>query len=135
MLSLIKVGSCVWEEDLKKEGTNSDLERIVSEVSKVELNDVTLSLQSLKLCTQIGGYIVKSHVVRKKPDCATCKKCLLHANELHTEYLNLVSRRGLKVPSLELLHYTATSFGILKLIEALVRDSNVGKRYACEHIF
>ena len=78
---------------------------------------------------------MKSLLERKKPDCAECKKCLVdHGNELHTEYLNLVSRGGLKVPSLELLHYTATSFGILDLIESLVRNSNVGERYACEHI-
>ena len=42
--------------------------------------------------------------------------------------------RGLKVPTLELLHYNATSFRILELNESLVWNSNIGKRYACEHV-
>ena len=41
---------------------------------------------------------------------------------------------GLKVPSLELLHYISALFGILQIVDPLVRKSNCRERIACEHI-
>lgn len=133
--SLLKAGFNTWEEDLNDDNINTDLNRLVSEVRLMNLQDISLSDQSLKVCAYIGGFIVRRLVEKKKPDCKECKTNLLdHGNLLHTEYVNLVSRGGLKVPSLELLHYTASVFGILEAIEPMVRNSNCVDRYACEHL-
>ena len=135
LLSLLKVGINVWEEDLSDDTINSGLDALSAEVSKMDFNDVTLSAQSMKVCAHIGGYIVKELLEKKKPACSSCKSSLLHhGNELHTEYLNLLSRGGLRTPSLELLQYASSLFGILELIDPLVRKYNVGERFACEHL-
>ena len=135
--SLLKVGVNIWEEDLKDDTVDSDLNSLVLEASKMDFTDVSLSPQSMKVCAHIGGYVVKSLLETKKnkSDCVNCKACLVdHGNELHTEYVNLLSRGGLKVPSLELLHYISSLFGILELVDPLVRKSNCRERIACEHI-
>lgn len=135
LLSLLKIGINIWEEDLKDDTINSGLDALISEVSKMDFSDVTLSSQSMKVCAHIGGYIVKELLQTKKLDCSACKSCLRdHGNELHTEYLKLLSRGGLRTPSLELLHYASSLFGILELTDPLVRKSNVAERFACEHI-
>ena len=81
---------------------------------------------------------MQSLLERKSPNCSSCKDCkstlVEHGNELHTEYLRLVLCGGLKIPSLELLHYTTSVFGILQRVEEMVRKSNVGERVACEHL-
>jgi len=93
LLSLLKVGINVWDEDLSDDTINSGLDALSSEVSKMDFTDVTLSAQSMKVCAHIGGYIVKALLEKKKVHCSACKSSLLdHGNELHTEYLNLLSR-------------------------------------------
>ena len=135
LLSLLKIGINIWEEDLKDDTINSGLDALISEVSKMDFSDVTLSFQSMKVCAHIGGYIVKELLQTKKLDCSACKSYLRdHGNELHTEYLKLLSRGGLRTPSLELLHYASSLFGIMELTDPLVRKSNVAEHFACEHI-
>ena len=58
-----------------------------------------------------------------------------HNNEINTEYLKLVSRGGLKIPSSSLLHYTASTFGMLQMLEPVLRRYEVNERSACEHLF
>ena len=65
MLSLLKIAINIWEEDLKDDRINSGLDKLVSEVSKIELHDITLSPESMKVCAYIGGYVVKSLIEKK----------------------------------------------------------------------
>ena len=58
-----------------------------------------------------------------------------HNNEINTKYLKLLSRGGLKIPSSSLLHYSASTFGMLQMLEPVLRRYNVNERRACEHLF
>ncbi len=147
LTSLLKVGINTWEENLKDDRLNEDLDKLVSEVRSMELHDVQLTDKSMEVSAYIGGYIVKALVKnnnksknnnsnnKKMSSCSDCKTRLLNQrSEEHTEYLRLVSRGGLKIPSLSLIQYTSAVFGMLQEIEPLVQKSNVSERHACEHL-
>ena len=141
MTSLLKAGINVWDEDLKDESQDRDLERLVIEASEMKFEDIQLKEDSMEVVAYIGGYIIKSLLEafdRQKPrvDCSLCKMFLLHHNnEINTEYLKLVSRGGLNIPSSSLLHYSASTFGMLQMLEPVLRRYNVNERRACEHLF
>ena len=137
MTSLLKAGINVWEEDLKDETHDQDLEKLVLEASKMRFDEITLKKESMEVVAYIGGYIVKSLLDKEKNStCSACKTCLLdHDNEINTEYLRLVSRGGLRTPSSALMQYTGSMFGMLQMLEPVIRKFNVNERRACERLF
>ena len=90
----------------------------------------------MEICAYIGGYIIKSLMEKENiSKCSLCKTFLIdHCNEINTEYLRLVSRGGLRVPSQDLMDYTVPMFGMLEMLEPIMRKYNVNERRACEKI-
>ena len=132
-ISLLMEGVNAWEEDLKIDVQNSDLKKLESEVVGIQFQEIELSEKSREVSTYIGGYIVRSILGKEK--CKICKTCLVnHSNEEDMQYVCLVSRGGLRKPSVELSQYTSTMFGMLQIIDPIVRKSSVGERTACEHL-
>ena len=136
-ISMLKAGINAWEEDVKDDTHDNELKKLVIEAEKLPFDEVHLMKESMEVCALIGGYVIKSLLDKEKNSkCVTCKTCLVdHGNEINTEYLRLVSRGGLRIPSLDLLEYTAQMFGILQLLEPVLRKYTVNERSACEHIF
>ena len=62
MTSLLKAGINFWDEDLKDETHDRELERLVMEVREMKFEDIELKEDSMEVVAYIGGYIVKSLV-------------------------------------------------------------------------
>ena len=137
MTSLLKAGVNIWEEDLKDESQDRELEKLVTEASKMQFEGIQLKEESMQVVAYIGGYIIKSLLDKKIcSKCSLCKMFLLdHDNQINSEYLHLVSRGGLRIPSASLVHYPATTFGMLQMLEPVIRKYDVNDWRACEHLF
>ena len=113
-----KGGNRFWEDDVKKEvfkATDHDaLESFHVEVSEMynEIAAAQLSQDTRLVSQNIAGYIARQ--IQKRFACEECSNKVeaTDKNTIHSAYINLLSRGGLKHPSESLADFVATSFAI-----------------------
>ena len=116
--SLIKADVNFWKEDLKPEEyeifdeIDDVLEPYANNISEFRLDN-----DSSDVATTISGYIAKKLIKRSK--CDICKKKLKSNSEdlCNDEYLQLLLRGGLFVPSRVLADYVCNYFAALDYVE------------------
>lgn len=116
--SLIKADVNFWKEDLKPEE-----DEIFDEIDDVlepyanNISECTLDKDISEVATTISGYIAKKLIKISK--CDICKEKLKSNNEdlCNDEYLQLLSRGGLFVPSRALADYVCNCFAALDYVE------------------
>ena len=136
---IIKVKSLVQEgfdiDDTVKLSENNapDLQLLENTVEPVttDVDRLCLSEQTREISNHIAGY-----VAYKLKDCCNgcCDKGLVIEHSAGGRYHQLLSRGGLKVPSLGLSNYVASGFAILDACSDSIRRSLLPARKAGEHI-
>ena len=117
--SLIKEDVNFWEEDLHPDSFHfeNEMEEKLSD-RREELSECILDKDSLEVATTIAGYVGKK--LEKRSKCLQCKdKLKVKDDDLQNDqYLSLLSRGGLFVPSKKLAEFVCSCFAILDLVEA-----------------
>ena len=132
--NLLKESVDIFGEDLRKENMDESLSILVDD----ELNALSSDLESCMLNEEgaevaalIAGYISK--VIFDKSKCEVCKILLITVNSdsSKSNYLNKLSRGGLVIPSIDLLHYV---FAILDCISDIIKKSSLPERKLVEYL-
>ena len=124
--TMVKEGINFWEDDVKKEvfkATDHDaLESFHVEVSEMfnEIAAAQLSQDTRLVSQNIAGYIARQ--IQKRFDCEECSNKVeaTDKNTIHSAYINLLSRGGLKHPSESLADFVATGFAILDTTSGII---------------
>ena len=132
--NLLKESVDIFGEDLRKE----NMEESLLIIDDDELNALSSDLESCMLNEEgaevaavIAGYIFK--VIFDKNKCEVCKNLLITVNSdsIKFNYLNKLSRGGLVIPSIDLLHYV---FAILDCISDIAKKSSSPERKRVEYV-
>ena len=119
--SLIMEDINFWEEDLRPDNPDDNVQQFMQEVARlqVEIQESSLNSDSREVATTIAGYISKKLQTRSK--CASCSKMLIASDDgiENDKYLNILSRGGLTVPSTNLADFVDDCFAILDFIAPL----------------
>ena len=135
--SLLKESVDIFGEDLRKENIDESLLILVDD----ELNTLSSDLESCMLSEErvevaavIAGYISK--VIFDKSKCEVCKTLLtkVKPDSVKSNYLDKLSRGGLVIPSIDLLHYISKSFAILDCISDIIKKSSLPERKLAEYV-
>ena len=122
--TMVKEGFNFWEEDAGVFKTiNQDaLDIFHLEVSEMhdEIAEAALSEESRQVSQNIAGYIARN--IQESMGCDECAKRVesKDRNTIHSAYVNLLSRGGLKHPSESLSDFIATAFAILDTTESVI---------------
>ena len=120
--TLIKENVNFWDEDLKNNYDNpiNDELLLTLDLNSNEISELTLSPETEEVATTIAGYIAKKLIKRSK--CSNCKSMLATdaSNVNICQYLQILSRGGLTVPSLSLKDFTCGCFAILDNLSNLI---------------
>ena len=109
---MLKESVDLFDEDLREENMNESLLILVDD----ELNALSSDLEScmldeerVEVAAVIAGYISK--VIFDKSKCEVCKTLLttVKSDSSKFNYLNKLSKWGLVIPSIDLLHYVSKS--------------------------
>lgn len=123
--SLLKEGLDI--ENLNANNNLPDKLKILRENVKMMENEIQehiLSKDSKEVAVFIAGYISKK--LKKKIDCSNCLAMFIGNNNdtLSTEFLSLISRGGLMIPSQSLGEYVCKGFSVLDVVgEMILRDA------------
>ena len=113
--SLIKEDVDFWKEDIRPEIAEYDegIDVVLGDYVD-EINASVLDKDSSEVATTISGYVAKKLVKRSK--CVHCKALLVSSSDdiENDEYLRLLSRGGLHVPSKKLADYICTCFDFVE---------------------
>ena len=122
MKSLAKAGFQFWKMNLQPEEENVDITTILTSISN-EILDSQLDKDSTEVCVYVAGFITKK--ILKHSKCDTCLH-LLKGNPVNigTEYIDLLSRGGLLIPSKPLSSHVCKCFAML----------DVAKDQLCLHV-
>lgn len=116
--SLIKEDVNFWNEDVRPEVVECDegIDEVLGNYID-EISESVLDKDSSEVATTISGFVAKKLLKRSK--CVNCQAKLRPNNDDldNDEYLNLLSRGGLFVPSKELADYICSCFAILDFVE------------------
>ena len=111
----------------------TELYKIRNEIYEAQLSD-----HSRQVATYVAGYIAKKMIERY--GCEICKSYLVSSkNEIDFssddnsyDYLNILFRGGLTIPSQKLIDYVSDDFAILDLSKSILKSSKLPARYAAE---
>ena len=112
--SLLKENVNIWDEDLKSlpnENVNDILD-VLSE-HESEMHELSLSSDSKEVAYLIAGYVAKK--LLKRFNCDICSFSMI-GNDVETnenDYLDILSRGGLMIPSTKIAEYICSCFAIL----------------------
>lgn len=135
--ALIKENINFWEEDIgmEKIPTISDkFTQYLFEHSN-DIEEATMSNDTIEVATDIAGYIAKK--LRKRSKCDACKSSLVSRSIEDVEnnnYLKILSRGGLTTPSQELSDFTCNSFAALDFTSAAIQAESGPARTLAEHV-
>ena len=102
-----------------RNGNSDKVEKEISLLS-TELLECQLSEDSMQVGVTIAGYIAKKLSKRSKCQVCPSKGIAIDDDIAHDEYLKLLSRGGLIVPSPSLSHFVGHVFSILDFISSIV---------------
>ena len=124
--SLIKTDINFWKKDLQPESNEYESHEIIGEMLRDRIEEISESVLddgSSEVATTISGYIAKKLLKQSKSkDCE--KKLTVHDQDLqNNQYLTLLSRGGLSVPSKELAEFVLQFWILLKVIFSLLAKS------------
>ena len=97
-----------------------------------DAEEILLNEESREEAVYIAGYAAYK-VNRHCEGC--CDKLLFSETSVGGNYLDLLSRGGLKVPSENLSNYISHGFAILDASLTVINNSNLPARVAAEHSF
>ena len=118
--------------DLHPEHDNDTFETNISTLSN-EIEECGLGSDSFQVAVFIAGYITKK--LCKKSKCEACISLLLKGDTSGTEYLNALSRGGLKIPPQSLSDHVSQCFAALEMVkENLQAKCSDNIRLAAERI-
>ena len=123
---MIKEDIDFWENDLFEdvdhiERSWRDFKNEISNFAS-EIHESCLSTDSLEVSATISGYIAKK--ITEKIDCGSCPLFLISKDDkdkIDDEYLILLSRGGLTVPTSGLANFVAHAFSALSVAEKIIR--------------
>ena len=124
LTSVIKEEINFWENDLYVD--DNQMENIwlafKNELSNYasEILESCLSKDSKEVSTTISGFIAKK--ITEKFVCSTCSSLLISETDetIEDEYLKLLSRGGLTVPTSGLSNYVSHAFSALSVAESII---------------
>ena len=120
--TLIKENVNFWDGDLKNNYDNpiNDELLLTLGLNTNEISELTLSPETEEVATTIAGFIAKKLIKRSK--CSNCKSMLAtDASNINIcQYLQILSRGGLTVPSLSLKDFTCGCFATLDNLSYLI---------------
>ena len=125
--SLILEDIDFWNENLGRtkeiNGENELIEDLKNHTT--EIQEAVLDDDSLEVATIVAGYISRSLETRSK--CKPCKPNFKGDKDSldKDQYLNLVSRGRLTVPSAELNEFVHSSFAILDYVHKFIRERGI----------
>ena len=132
--SLLKENINFWEENLLNKGDyNALLEKFTIELENIrnDIYEAQLSNDSRQVATYVAGYIAKKMIKRFDLHCDNCKFNLVSStsesdpspDDNSYDYLNILSRGGLMIPSQKLISHVCDDFAILDLTKSLLKSS------------
>ena len=121
--TMVKEGINFWEDASLYKSVDSDvLENFHIEISEIadDIISAELSEDSQQVSANVAGYIARQ--IQKRIECEECaiKVEARDKNTIHSSYINLLSRGGLKHPSPSLAEYVANAFGILDVSSSII---------------
>ena len=93
-----------------------------------------LNEEGVEVAAVVAGYISK--VIFDKSKYEVCKTSLapVKSDSSKFNYLNKLSRGGLMISSIDLLHYVSKSFTILDCINDITKKSSLPERKLVEYV-
>lgn len=132
MKTLLKA-DCNLQESLSticQEEKKQALVQIDEKISHVDEEVYQLNSSSLEVSNMIAGYVSR----KASPLTSECCADKLVGECTNDEYIKLLSRGGLLVPSQNLSDMVATSFAVLDKFEADIRKCKLSTRETAEYI-
>jgi hypothetical protein len=129
--SLLKENFNFWDMDLQPVKQQIDFTEV--SLHENELEEIELDEETKEVAIYIAGYITKKLLQRSK--CDLCK-FILQSDKVttSTDYINLLSRGGLKFPTQSLADYVCQSFARLDLANEFLLKVSDHIRSASEHV-
>ena len=129
LCSMVKEGINFWEDDsgVYKEMDQDSLMNFHVDISEManEITSAELSSDSQQVSANVAGYIARQ--LQERIDCSECasKVEAKDHSTIHNSYINLLSRGGLKHPSVSLAEFIASAFAILDLTSPVITRYSV----------
>ena len=129
--SLIKEG-CDIDDSVKDEKPDQSLtQSLLDQTSDISIDTMQLEPESRKVAVHIAGYIAKKLIKQKKYSCCTKSFVgVLSTDNPDHDFIQILNRGGLTVPSSDLTDYVCTAFAILESTEKLITSSGLPARTA-----
>lgn len=125
--SLILEGIDFWKEDLRQTTEVNGSEELFDELNNniTQLQEAELDEDSLEVATLVAGYI--SLCLEKRSKCEQCKTMLKGSKDSLNDdhYLNILSRGGLTVPSVDLNEFVHSSFAMMDYAHKFIREHGI----------
>ena len=125
--SLILEDIDFWKEDISPASDNSSEDALFCDLNDkvTEIQEVALDENSMEVSTMVAGYISKK--LRERSKCQECKTYLAGSKDGvdHDQYLKILNRGGLTVPSSYLNEFVQSSFAVLDYAHGFMRKHNI----------
>ena len=120
-----------WRQVLIRDDnlTEDNIAVIESKIQDINSDSLILDNDSQEVAAFISGYIAKKLTGRTEHCCAN----LLTGNTENREYLDLMSRGGLQVPSQELSSYVCWCFAVLEEVFPTITMNCLPARISAEY--
>ena len=132
--SLLKVGVDVDENVKENEPGSEEVDNLLRNIDalNISIDNMKLSTDSREVAVHISGYIAKKFIKKKHACCKDHLTGKLSEDNEDHNYIRILSRGGLTIPSVSLTDYVCSAFSVLSLAESTIIKSSLRSRRAAE---